>query len=71
MGNRGEGGPRVERLLTDQKDEEQNVSWPISLDNTDTVRNIIDSLLLLQGDLMSKESRLTTQMLLPEAKSKL
>lgn len=71
MGNRGEGGPRVERLLTDQKDEEQNVSWPISLDNTDTVRNIIDSLLLLQGDLMSKESRLTTQMLLPEAKSEL
>lgn len=71
MGNRGEGGPRVERLLTDQKDEEQNVSWPISLDNTDTVRNIIDSLLLLQGDLMSKESRLTTQTLLPEAKSEL
>ena len=71
MGNRGEGGPRVERLLTDQKDEEQNVSWPISLDNTDTVRNIIDSLLLLQGDLMSKESRLSTQTLLPEAKSEL
>ena len=51
--------------------KEQNVSWPISLDNIDTVRNIIDSLLLLQGDLMSKESRLTTQTLLPEAKSEL